>query len=54
MPITSYKFGSIDPISGKEIEEDNNLFVSSVCWRKRSNMVVSASSNGSIKVLQLV
>ncbi|CAA7042247.1 unnamed protein product [Microthlaspi erraticum] len=54
MPITSYKFGSIDPISGKEIEEDNNLFVSSVCWRKRSNMVVSASSNGSIKVLELV
>lgn len=54
MPITAYKFGSIDPISGKEIEEDNNLFVSSVCWRKRSNMVVSASSNGSIKVLQLV
>ncbi|KAL0731055.1 hypothetical protein Bca4012_027149 [Brassica carinata] len=53
MPITAYKFGSIDPISGKEIEEDNNLFVSSVCWRKRSNMVVSASSNGSIKVLQL-
>lgn len=54
MPITSYKFGSIDPISGKEIEEENNLFVSSVCWRKRSNMVVAASSNGSIKVLQLV
>ncbi|KAJ4876251.1 Protein SPA1-RELATED 2 [Raphanus sativus] len=54
MPITAYKFGSIDPITGKEIEEDNNLFVSSVCWRKRSNMVVSASSNGSIKVLQLV
>ncbi|KAL1217740.1 Protein SPA1-RELATED 2 [Cardamine amara subsp. amara] len=54
MPITSYKFGSIDPITGKEIEENNNLFVSSVCWRKRSNMVVAASSNGSIKVLQLV
>ncbi|CAN8246510.1 unnamed protein product [Cochlearia groenlandica] len=54
MPVTSYKFGSVDPISGKEIEESNNLFVSSVCWRKRSNMVVAASSNGSIKVLQLV
>ncbi|CAH8314392.1 unnamed protein product [Eruca vesicaria subsp. sativa] len=54
MPITSYKFGSIDPITGKDIKEENNLFVSSVCWRKRSNMVVSASSNGSIKVLQLV
>ncbi|XP_010541450.1 PREDICTED: protein SPA1-RELATED 2 [Tarenaya hassleriana] len=54
MPITSYKFGSIDTISGKEIDDDNGLFVSSVCWRKRSNMVVAASSNGSIKVLELV
>ncbi|KAJ4806766.1 Protein SPA1-RELATED 2 [Rhynchospora pubera] len=54
MPITSHKFGSIDPITGQETSEENSLFVSSVCWRGRSNMVVSANSTGSIKVLQLV
>lgn len=54
MPITSHKFGSIDPISGQEGGDDNGLFVSSVCWRGKSNMVVAANSNGFIKLLQLV
>ncbi|XVF51363.1 hypothetical protein PTKIN_Ptkin04bG0179100 [Pterospermum kingtungense] len=54
MPITSHKFGSIDPISGKETDDDNGLFVSSVCWRGKSNMVVAANSSGCIKVLQMV
>ncbi|KAG9448389.1 hypothetical protein H6P81_014517 [Aristolochia fimbriata] len=54
MPITSHKFGSIDPISGQETGDDNGQFVSSVCWRGKSNMVVSANSSGSIKLLQLV
>ncbi|KZV53187.1 hypothetical protein F511_27553 [Dorcoceras hygrometricum] len=54
MPITSHKFGSIDQITGKETEESNGQFVSSVCWRRKSNMVVAANSSGSIKLLQLV
>lgn len=54
MPIASHKFGSIDPISGKETEEDNGLFVSSVCWKGNSDMLVAANSNGCIKVLQMV
>lgn len=54
MPITSHKFGSIDPISGKETDENNGQFISSVCWRGKSDMVVAASSSGCIKVLQLV
>ncbi|XP_022995466.1 protein SPA1-RELATED 2-like [Cucurbita maxima] len=54
MPITSYKFGSIDPVSGKETEDDNGQFVSSVCWRGKSDMVVAANSSGCIKVLQMV
>ncbi|KAG6781150.1 hypothetical protein POTOM_014039 [Populus tomentosa] len=54
MPITSHKFGSIDPISGKETDDDNGLFVSSVCWRGKSDMVVAANSSGCIKVLQMV
>ncbi|KAL3609820.1 hypothetical protein D5086_000840 [Populus alba] len=44
MPITSHKFGSIDPISGKETDCDNGQFVSSVCWRGKSDMVVAANS----------
>ncbi|KAF9602510.1 hypothetical protein IFM89_029809 [Coptis chinensis] len=54
MPITSCKFGSIDPISGRETDDDNGQFVSSVCWRGKSNTVVTANSTGSIKLLQLV
>jgi len=54
MPITSYKFGSTDPITGQETSDDNAQFVSSVCWRSRSNMVVAANSSGSIKLLQMV
>ncbi|KAK3134790.1 hypothetical protein QOZ80_5BG0410740 [Eleusine coracana subsp. coracana] len=54
MPITSHKFGSIDPITGQATNEDNQQFVSSVCWRGKSNMVVAANSSGSIKVLELV
>ncbi|EPS73436.1 hypothetical protein M569_01318, partial [Genlisea aurea] len=54
MPITSHKFGSIDPITGKETEDENSQFVSSVCWRRKSSMVVAANSSGCIKLLQLV
>uniref|UniRef100_A0A6N2JZ64 Uncharacterized protein n=1 Tax=Salix viminalis TaxID=40686 RepID=A0A6N2JZ64_SALVM len=54
MPITSHKFGSIDPISGKETDDDNGLSVSSVCWRGKSDMVVASNSSGCVKVLQMV
>nr|GMD61907.1 protein SUPPRESSOR OF PHYA-105 1-like isoform X1 [Ipomoea batatas] len=52
MPITSYKFESIDPISGDEIIDNSGQFVSSVCWRRKSNMVVAANSTGCIKLLR--
>jgi protein suppressor of PHYA-105 1 len=54
MPITSYKFGSVDPVSGNDIGEDKGQFVSSVCWGKKSNIVVAANSSGSMKLLQMV
>ncbi|XP_059662239.1 protein SPA1-RELATED 2 isoform X2 [Cornus florida] len=54
MPITSYKFGSIDPMSGRETDNDNGQFVSSVCWRQKSRMAVAANSSGCIKVLRMV
>ncbi|KAL6530878.1 hypothetical protein OROGR_014738 [Orobanche gracilis] len=31
MPMTAHKFGSIDPITGNETEDENGRFVSSVC-----------------------
>ncbi|XP_074264961.1 protein SPA1-RELATED 2 isoform X2 [Silene latifolia] len=54
MPITSHKFGSIDPITGKETDDENGQFVSSVCWKGKSNQLVAANSTGCIKVLQMV
>lgn len=54
MAITSHKFGSLDPISGRETEDDNGQFVSSVCWKGSSDMIVAANSSGLIKVLQMV
>ncbi|MED6217380.1 ornithine decarboxylase antizyme with +1 programmed ribosomal shift Spa1 [Stylosanthes scabra] len=55
LPITSHKFESIDPVSGHSTSDDNNgQFVSSVCWRKKSNMLVAANSIGIVKLLQMV
>ncbi|TKY71010.1 SPA1-related 2 protein [Spatholobus suberectus] len=54
MPITSHKFGSIDPISGKDTDDDNGQFVSSVCWRGKSDTLIVANSSGCVKVLQMV
>lgn len=52
--MASHKFGTIDPISGQETVDDNGQFVSSVCWRGKSDMIVAANSNGHIKLLQMV
>ncbi|CAO2835519.1 unnamed protein product [Amaranthus hypochondriacus] len=53
MPIASYKLSSIHPISQLDVREDG-LFVSSVCWRRKSNTVLAANSSGSVRLLQLV
>ncbi|KAH1085622.1 hypothetical protein AAZX31_07G056400 [Glycine max] len=55
VPIATHKFESVDPISGHLNSGDNNgQFVSSVCWRKKSNMLVAANSVGIVKLLQMV
>ncbi|OMP08581.1 hypothetical protein COLO4_06324 [Corchorus olitorius] len=54
MPITSYKFGSVDPVSGHQYSDDSGQFVSGVCWRQKSKMLVTASSTGGMKLLKLV
>ena len=35
-------------------DEDVNEFVSAVCWKANSNVMVAANSQGTIKVLELV
>ncbi|KAK4789111.1 hypothetical protein SAY86_020430 [Trapa natans] len=55
MPITSHKFGSLDPASELvESGSEDRHFVSSVCWGQKTNMVVAANSAGILKVLQMV
>ncbi|KAL8541076.1 hypothetical protein ACS0TY_002384 [Phlomoides rotata] len=53
MPIASHKFGYVDPFSGVENADDNGYFVSSVCWRRKSQMLAAANSNGTIKILRM-
>ncbi|KAK4483515.1 hypothetical protein RD792_010712 [Penstemon davidsonii] len=55
MPITAHKFGYIDPTTGHGTSSDSNgHFVSSVCWRRKSEMLAAANSNGSITILRMV
>ncbi|KAH9609206.1 hypothetical protein KSS87_002242 [Heliosperma pusillum] len=53
MPALSYKFNNVDPHSGNEAD-DSSQFISSVCWRGQSSMLVAANSSGDIKVLEMV
>ncbi|XP_003427793.1 E3 ubiquitin-protein ligase COP1 [Nasonia vitripennis] len=52
----SYKFDAAKSIleTQEKREEDLNEFVSAVCWRQNSNVVVAANSQGIIKILELV
>lgn len=53
MPMLSHPFGSIDG-SGLEDLVDHNQFVSSVCWSRKNDVLLTANSTGSIRVLSLV
>ncbi|GBM05356.1 E3 ubiquitin-protein ligase COP1 [Araneus ventricosus] len=49
--VLTFKFEAIKSILEKDKkEEDSNEFVSAVCWRMGSNVVVAANSQGNIKV----
>ncbi|XP_044005303.1 E3 ubiquitin-protein ligase COP1-like [Aphidius gifuensis] len=52
----SYKFDAVRSVLelAERREEDPNEFVSAVCWRQNSNVVVAANSQGIIKILELV
>ncbi|CAB4064997.1 RFWD2 [Lepeophtheirus salmonis] len=50
----SFKFDSVKTFLDRNNREDNaNEFVSAVCWRQGTNVVLCANSQGVIKVLEL-
>ncbi|KAF2071898.1 hypothetical protein CYY_006777 [Polysphondylium violaceum] len=51
-PIVTHKFGT-NSGTGEETDDDGSQFVSSVCWKKDSNILLAANSQGNIKVLEL-
>lgn len=52
--IFSFKFDAVRSVLEKDKkDEDVNEFVSAVCWRQHSNVVVAANSQGIIKILEL-
>lgn len=53
--LLTFKFDTVRSVLEKDKKEDDaNEFVSAVCWRTGSNVVVAANSQGTIKVLELV
>ncbi|PVV04608.1 hypothetical protein BB560_000899 [Smittium megazygosporum] len=50
-PVFQYNFG----YSGSKLtlEKDPSLFVGAVCWKKNTNVLLAANSQGSIRVLKL-
>lgn len=54
-PLTAYQFSSVDPLTGEETPDDDELqFVSSVCWCPNDpTILVAANSLGAMKVLKL-
>ncbi|KAJ2025282.1 hypothetical protein GGI06_000648 [Coemansia sp. S85] len=54
-PAVTHKFGNCNPVTGVEQPEDDpSLFVSAVCWKNKTNTLLSANSQGIIKILELV
>ncbi|XP_023349005.1 E3 ubiquitin-protein ligase RFWD2 isoform X2 [Eurytemora carolleeae] len=50
-----FKFDAVKSFLDRDRkEEDVNEFVSAVCWKQNSNVIVAANSQGTIKVLELV
>ena len=53
--LLTFKFDTIRGVLDKDKKDDeSNEFVSAVCWKPDSNVVVAANSQGQIKVLELV
>jgi E3 ubiquitin-protein ligase RFWD2 len=54
-PILSHFFRPLHPTTGEELPDDDpTQFVSAVCFKRNSNIIVAANSQGTIKVLEMV
>ncbi|KAK2709958.1 E3 ubiquitin-protein ligase COP1-like [Artemia franciscana] len=53
-PILDFKFDHVKNVLDRgNKEEENNEFVSAVCWKRNSNYIVAANSQGIVKVLEI-
>ncbi|XP_047134995.1 E3 ubiquitin-protein ligase COP1 isoform X1 [Hydra vulgaris] len=53
--LVTYKFDTIHgPLDKEKRVEESNEFVSAVCWKPGSNVIVAANSQGLINVLELI
>lgn len=53
--VLTFRFDTVRSVLEKDRKDDDTSeFVSAVCWRMGSNVVVAANSQGTIKVLELV
>ncbi|XP_065559736.1 E3 ubiquitin-protein ligase COP1-like isoform X1 [Artemia franciscana] len=54
-PIMDFKFDQTKNIIDKgNKDEENNEFISAVCWKRDSNYIVAANSQGIVKTLEIV
>lgn len=53
-PIATFRFSSSCPLTDSSIEGEVQQFVSSLCWKKDSNLLIAANSQGSIRILEIV
>lgn len=52
-PAAVHRFGSSDPLTGEDSDDDAAHFISAVCWKSDSPTMLAANSQGTIKVLVL-
>lgn len=53
-PLTTYRFSSACPLTESTLENETQQFVSSLCWKRDSNLLVAANSQGNIRILEVV
>eukprot|EP00753_Platysulcus_tardus_P005229 PLAT13017.1.p1 GENE.PLAT13017.1~~PLAT13017.1.p1 ORF type:complete len:467 (-),score=209.74 PLAT13017.1:126-1358(-) len=53
-PVLKHSFDLHDPYTGEWSRDDSPQYVSNVCWKRDSNILLAANSQGIIRVLELV
>lgn len=52
-PVAVHRFGTLDPLTGEDSDDDTAHFISAVCWKSDALTMLAANSQGTIKVLSL-